>query len=859
MKRILPALLLCTILFSPAYSQDYSDYTSCALQDSLALVAFYHATDGPNWISNMAEDFSTDYLSDDVLIYYTVDYPNAGLNHWFDGPVKDWFGVTLAKQQVGNTSDSVWRVIHLHPTLSRRSSGENNLKGYVPEEVGLLTALEWFKVNGNAGLKNTEIPDELYHSSMIAFDFEGAFFSGIISDAIRKCTDLKYLNFRDNNFTSIPLFDFVTDPWTSLWVYRNQISWEILEPTIDFFVDMGYGYEARDQHDVGEAREVVVEPGSNVTLESSDAGVNGTYTWYKNGFNTYVTGPSRTFENVSAADTGVYTVLVANEYIRLNDGNADYVNTFTKPIHLTFTPSTPLKEAVYTSYDGNRVFLSFSKPMATPSPAQTGEFTIKRNGEAVASTGISLTGRLNNILVLELSESIFMEDAVSVSYASGSVVDENGGMVTSFSEEAVTNLVRKTPQLISAITRVDGGGIILGFDQYMDADSFDPSDFTISGTTAYTVVDITLNEGDLDEHISTKITLIMNDPLWDTDTISVSYTKGSLAALYGAAAQSVENYAVENIVVADRTLVNLKVIDGTKKMKQLVVNGDMNSLPFVLYDDGTNGDETAGDFTWTKALQLTEGEYDWKVFERSTITSYDTVIIEDEFGQITITLSPKETYVDSLISGSAILNLVVSDKLASGDSTYNFRTNKVTFILDLEEYLAANNVTAEPYLMGINDDWTMGFLMADVDSLNPNTSYFIILSGYAPDDVINFAFRNGDSWETTSITTRIHTVSGNDTVYANFGVITTGLENSKPAHLRSLQVYPNPANDHLSIHLSTGEDLVSTRIYNLYGQCVFASHQTTSLIDISSLQSGAYIVVSNDEPGNIYRSQFIKK
>ncbi len=51
MKQILLVLLI-GIACINIKAQDYTGYTGCCEQDSMALVAFYNATDGADWYSN---------------------------------------------------------------------------------------------------------------------------------------------------------------------------------------------------------------------------------------------------------------------------------------------------------------------------------------------------------------------------------------------------------------------------------------------------------------------------------------------------------------------------------------------------------------------------------------------------------------------------------------------------------------------------------------------------------------------------------------------------------------------------------------------------------------------------------------
>ena len=210
-----------------------ADY-KLAEQDSLALVAFYWATDGPNWTSNQP-GFGFDDLSSEWQERY-----NGGFNHWFDGPVKDWFGVTVEKRLIPNSTDSIDRVTVLWPVIGRRTDGQNQLKGYVPREVGLLTALERFRINGNDGFRDELMPDEIYHPTLQEIDPEACWFDGDVSEAFRNCTDIRKFNLRYNNFDYIPNLDFLDEAALrrqegTQWLYNSRFSYALLERIIEYY------------------------------------------------------------------------------------------------------------------------------------------------------------------------------------------------------------------------------------------------------------------------------------------------------------------------------------------------------------------------------------------------------------------------------------------------------------------------------------------------------------------------------------------------------------------------------------------------------------------------------------------------
>ncbi len=860
-------------------AQDYTGYTGCCEQDSMALVAFYNATDGADWYSNQ-DGFSSDDLGDDVATYYSSDYPNAGMKPWFDGPVKDWFGVTLEKQLAAN-GDSVWRVIHLHPTVNRRSSGDDNLSGYVPREVGMLTALQWFKVNGNTGLEDTELPDEIYQPDMVEFDVEAAYFSGIVSDDLQNCTQLEFLNLRYNDFDSIPLINFIEDDnfednFTNsgnvrMFFYNNQIPWATLEPTVEYLVSKDGVYEARDQHDVGRAEEIVVTEGDTVTLTCNSAGSDeyATYSWYKGSRAKRKYESTYTINGVTASDTASYKVCITNSLVQDNDANADYSNTYTKTYHVTFIPDTITINKAISTQNGKSVVLHFTRAIANPTDSQIDQFTVTCGGETKEIESINRTGRLNDRLSLNLKGSLTKGESVTVSYTKGSVTSSTGGDLESFSA-SVVNRTSVKPNLVSAETRSDGMGIILTFDYFIDPETIDASGFTINGSDGNSIESVSLEDGEVDDDVSKEILLTTSSEMSSSDELTVSYDAESVFGLFGSGVDAVGDFSVTNSIVDNKVSVLFSVIDGTEEMDSISVYGGISTKYIGLYDDGTNGDATANDHTWSRSIGVAPGDYLWNAYN---VIPYDTTVaISSTIDNVEYYRDSTYTaYEDTILSSNMTLSVSIDDEgNVSGDTTYGYLNNSLTLILDLESFLTADtSETADPYVMGIDDDWTEGLAMSATSN---EYQYSITLDQLPYDQEYDYSFRNGDYWENTNLLLRNVVVEGDTTITSAFGDFyerdndesgtSLNFENSlinKGAEEESdinISVYPNPVINYLNVS-GVDEDMC-VRIYDITGTLKLVSKGDSNAIDVSSLPKGLYIVKLYNQNKTIYTTQIIK-
>lgn len=132
----------------------------CMKQDSLALVALYNATDGPNWTRN---------------------------DNWLTGPVNTWWGVTCSECSV------------LELVLQIDENTGNNLSGELPSEIGDLSDLHHLRLRNNH-LSGT-FPEEMSRlSNLQKFYIDNNQISGNIPPWLGNLTNMIELGLGGNQF-----------------------------------------------------------------------------------------------------------------------------------------------------------------------------------------------------------------------------------------------------------------------------------------------------------------------------------------------------------------------------------------------------------------------------------------------------------------------------------------------------------------------------------------------------------------------------------------------------------------------------------------------------------------------------------
>lgn len=833
-----------------------ADY-KLAEQDSLALVAFYWATDGPNWTSNQA-GFGIDGLTSEWQERY-----NGNFNNWFDGPAKDWYGVTVEKRAIPNSTDSTYRVTQLSPVIGRRTDGQNQLKGYIPREVGFLTALERFRINGNDGFRDELMPDEIYLPSLQEIDPEACWFDGDVSDALGNCQDMRKMNLRYNNFDYLPNFDFwdettLRNQEGTQWVYNSRFSYALLERIISYYYTISpntgeFLLEMRDMFDVGDEREIVAPLGSSVEIVCNDAGNQEdfiTYQWFKNGLSRFgQTKKTLTFASVKESDYGNYKVRINNDYVKAYDTNGNYGEVFTKNISVVPAPVPPVIKKAVATYNGQFIELYFSKPMSKTELAGYENMTISANGETIEVVGAEVMGRIDKLVKIELASPLADGTTLNLSFSDGAILDQNGGQMEPITELPVENRVRPMPQIATAATTLDGTGIVLNFDQFINETSLAESSFLVEGNNAYEIASVTLMTGDVNAAISKNVLLTLTTTIVDTlEQITVAYDGGTIHGLYGGTLAKSDKIQVLNQVSVDRTDLLITFEDGSESYDNIYLKGSWRAAAIPMFDDGTNGDAIANDHIWSYQLSLVEDDYSWDILLRKEQAITDTIRTEDpNTGVVTLTLIPSILETDSLLSESILLNFSIAERNLTGDTNFGVENLEVIF------NVRTNGINDNIYLMGIEGDWANGSLMK---TINPGELYSDTLYNQTAGNIIDYNYRIGADWENLTPEPRQYIIkNGINIINNSFGIFT----NVEELDENPIKIYPNPSRTGL-INIEGLNDFTNIAIFNMSGQVIQIipeNIKSTLLLDLSTQARGLYFMKATSSSGEIYLSKII--
>jgi gliding motility-associated-like protein len=245
-------------------------------RDSLALVAFYNATGGPNWTNH------TNWLQ-------------PGKN------VSTWFGINVL-------NDRVHYIV----------LGDNNLTGHIPTEIGELDDLRALHLSSNH-LSGT-IPSSLDNIDklMLVFlnnnEYNGQIPAFLLNVHPHPSSSFPREVILDNNdFTSIQNWDSnLIKKLNWLAIENNRLDFQDIEPFLSESIPT-FIYDP--QKPIYTADKITLREGAVLTLKTTAGGSANHYQWLKD--NATITGAigGNLTMNITQANEGEYSARVTNDLI----------------------------------------------------------------------------------------------------------------------------------------------------------------------------------------------------------------------------------------------------------------------------------------------------------------------------------------------------------------------------------------------------------------------------------------------------------------------------------------------------------------------------------------------------------------
>jgi len=242
-------------------------------QDSLALVALYDSTDGPNWTCGCNEG-------------------------WLTEPVGTWNGISILEG----------RVVEINLCGGVMSCGPCGLNGTIPPVIGDLDFLETLYLNNNIELTGN-IPTTLATLTNLKFlDLANCSLLGTFPN-IANLTNIQTLNASYNTLDSLTQLPFFPDAYLLAFT-NNKLTFE------DFEYNMHQIINISPQDSIDQEQDINANLFTTCIMSTYCGGENNLYQWYFN--NNPIEGATEstyTLNNVIEANQGVYTCAVTNTVV----------------------------------------------------------------------------------------------------------------------------------------------------------------------------------------------------------------------------------------------------------------------------------------------------------------------------------------------------------------------------------------------------------------------------------------------------------------------------------------------------------------------------------------------------------------
>jgi M6 family metalloprotease-like protein/uncharacterized protein (TIGR02145 family) len=338
-----------------------SIYDPAIVTDSLALVAFYHATGGPGWTNR---------------------------DNWLTGPLSSWYGITITDQRVtgvymnqnnltgsippeigdltglttlnlnrnqltGNIPAAIGNLIKLNYCVL----GENQLTGSIPPELFNMVNLEQLYLNNNhlsgtippgignlthVSVLNVEsnqlsgaLPAELGNLiNLFALYLDNNLFTGSIPSGIRNLVNLAYMQIDNCLFDDLPVLNTL-EALGQLYIGSNRFTFEDIEPNIGI-PDYFFGYAP--QANIGEEQSIQLSIGDFYNLNVVCGGDHNQYQWYRN------SQPISGAQSATYAISGAALADAGDYYCEVTNTVATSLAIYSNPFHVSVNSNADQQE-----------------------------------------------------------------------------------------------------------------------------------------------------------------------------------------------------------------------------------------------------------------------------------------------------------------------------------------------------------------------------------------------------------------------------------------------------------------------------------------------------------------------------------
>ncbi|MFY7727958.1 MAG: fibronectin type III domain-containing protein [Flavobacterium sp.] len=386
-------------------------------------------------------------------------------------------------------------------------------------------------------------------------------------------------------------------------------------------------------------------------------------------------------------------------------------------------------------------------------------------------------------------------------------------------ESVMFNTQAITPPILSAISSVNVNNTRAGVSYTVNAQNETATSEVRYGTSPTALTGIVLGEpttGNVNTPQTITITgLTANTTYYYT----VSATNAS-----GTTTSSVNSFTTTNSTAPEVPIIFVNNISFGSARINYFISPNTNTTVSYYLEYGTAPDQLnqRTDVTETIATQqfttstLIYGLTEQTVYYYRVVASSVNGIGYSDLGTFRTTAAPISIYIDPVTVTD------ITDTTATVNYSLNQGIGETSVILS---YGTSETDQQEVNVPGSNGNAVTNTYT--ITNLQPGTDYYCSLRA----------------------------TNGQTIGYSLYSYFTTGTLSSGVVNKLIVNLLPNPATD--VIQITANQLIKEIRIYNLQGQQVLAASEST--INISALQSGAYIIKVTDAANNTMQTKLIKK